>query len=95
MITSRGDLRQDVCCLLFRMSLSDNSVSSLAVRHSMNAISYLYLQKPTEALYHHMQAVSALHRSVNQINQEMHHGVRSQALAASMLLSLYEVSEVT
>ncbi|CAM1501635.1 Fc.00g036190.m01.CDS01 [Cosmosporella sp. VM-42] len=87
MVTARGDLRQDVCSLLYRMSLTDDTPPSLAVRHSMNAISYLHLQRPPEALYHHTRAVSALQHAIGQIPDPR---AKSQAIAASMLLSLFE-----
>lgn len=89
MITSRGDLRQDVCGLLYKMSLADDNASSLAVRHAMNAITYLHLRKPTEALYYHMLAVSSLQKVINKMPVSTD---KAQAIAASMLLSLYEVS---
>ncbi|KAH0525742.1 hypothetical protein TsFJ059_009162 [Trichoderma semiorbis] len=88
LITSRGDLRQDVCGLLRRMALTDNGVSSLAVRYAMNAISYLYLRMPDEAMMHQMRAVSALQGAIDRIVDPR---CRAQAIAASLLLSLYEV----
>ncbi|KAL7935918.1 fungal-specific transcription factor domain-containing protein [Trichoderma chlorosporum] len=88
LITSRGDLRQDVCGLLRRMALTDNGVSSLAVRYAMNAISYLYLRMPDEAMMHQMRAVSALQGAIDRITDPR---CRAQAIAASLLLSLYEV----
>ncbi|KAH8127712.1 hypothetical protein FP744_10005237 [Trichoderma asperellum] len=88
LITSRGDLRQDVCGLLRRMSLTDDGVSSLAVRYAMNAISYLYLKKSDEATLHQMHAVAALQGAIDRIKDPR---CRAQAIAASLLLSLYEV----
>lgn len=88
LITSRGDLRQDVCGLLRRMSLTDDGVSSLAVRYAMNAISYLYLKKADEATLHQMHAVAALQGAIDRIKDPR---CRAQAIAASLLLSLYEV----
>ncbi|KAL6859453.1 fungal-specific transcription factor domain-containing protein [Trichoderma novae-zelandiae] len=88
LITSRGDLRQDVCGLLRRMSLADNGVASFAVRSAMNAISYLYLRRPDEAMLHQMRAVSALQGAIDRIQDPR---CRAQAIAASLLLSLYEV----
>ncbi|EGR50081.1 uncharacterized protein TRIREDRAFT_105263 [Trichoderma reesei QM6a] len=89
LITSRGDLRQDVCGLLRRMSLTDNGVASLAVRYAMNAISYLYLRRSDEAMLHQMRAVSALQGAIDRIQDPR---CRAQAIAASLLLSLYESS---
>ena len=91
LITSRGDLRQDVCGLLRRMSLTDNGVASLAVRYAMNAISYLYLRRPDEAMLHQMRAVSALQGAIDRIQDPR---CRAQAIAASLLLSLYEVCSI-
>lgn len=91
LITSRGDLRQDVCGLLRRMSLTDNGVASLAVRYAMNAISYLYLRRTDEAMLHQMRAVSALQGAIDRIQDPR---CRAQAIAASLLLSLYEVYSI-
>lgn len=88
LITSRGDLRQDVCGLLRRMSLTDDGISSLAVRYAMNAISYLYLKRADEAALHQMHAVAALQGAIDRIKDPR---CRAQAIAASLLLSLYEV----
>ncbi|KAM0257112.1 hypothetical protein ACHAQJ_004576 [Trichoderma viride] len=88
LITSRGDLRQDVCGLLRRMSLTDNGIPSLAVRYAMNAISYLYLGKLDEAMFHQIYAVSALQGAIDRFIDPR---CRAQAIAASLLLSLYEV----
>ncbi|KAK7408362.1 hypothetical protein QQX98_009458 [Neonectria punicea] len=87
MVTSQGDLRQDICSLLYRMSLNDETAPSLAVRHSMNAISYLHLQNSAKSIHHHMLAVSALRQTISQM---LDYNTRSQAIAASMLLSIYE-----
>lgn len=87
MISARGDLRKDVCTLLYRMSLTDDTAPSLAVRHSMNAISYLHLDKSPEALHHYVHAVSALKTAIDQVSESK---ARSQTIAASMLLSLFE-----
>lgn len=70
------------------MSLTDNGVPSLAVRYAMNAISYLYLKKPDKAMIHQMHAVSALQGAIDRILDPR---CRAQAIAASLLLSLYEV----
>jgi hypothetical protein len=70
------------------MSLADNGISSLAVRYAMNAISYLYLRKLDEALFYQMHAVSALQGAIDRILDPR---CRAQAIAASLLLSLYEV----
>jgi hypothetical protein len=88
MVTSQGDLRQDICQLLYRMSLDDETTPALAVRHSMNAISYLNLKQSSESVQHHMLAVSALRKSVADLSESK---ARSQAIAASLLLSIYEV----
>ncbi|KAH8694085.1 fungal-specific transcription factor domain-containing protein [Talaromyces proteolyticus] len=87
MITSRGDLRRDVCSLLYRMSLTDELPPSLAVRYSMNAITYLYLQRSRESAYNRMRAVSALREALSQVLDSKSW---AQAIAASMLLSIYE-----
>lgn len=88
MVTSQGDLRQDICSLLYRMSLDDDTAPSLAVRHSMNAISYLNMQHSSKSVQHHMLAVSALRKAIANLSGS---NARSQAIAASLLLSIYEV----
>ncbi|KAI5468117.1 fungal-specific transcription factor domain-containing protein [Mariannaea sp. PMI_226] len=87
LVTSHGDYRQDICNLLHRMSLHDDTAPTLAVRHSMNAISYLHLQQPSRSFQHHMLAVSALRNSLSDLSDSK---ARDQAIAASMLLSIYE-----
>ncbi|KAH6988085.1 fungal-specific transcription factor domain-containing protein [Ilyonectria sp. MPI-CAGE-AT-0026] len=87
MVTSQGDLRQDICSLLQRMSLGDDTPPSLAVRHSMNAISYLHLQNSPKSVHHRMLAISSLRKTIGQVLDVKS---RSQAIAASMLLSIYE-----
>ncbi|KAM6513275.1 hypothetical protein FALCPG4_015718 [Fusarium falciforme] len=87
LVTSQGDLRQDICGLLHRMSLTDEYPSSIAVRHSMNAISYLNLRHSVKSLQHHALAVSALRTSISACLDAK---ARSQAIAASLLLSIYE-----
>lgn len=88
LVTSQGDFRQDICSLLHRMSLHDETASTLAVRHSMNAISYLNLQHASRSVQHHMMAVSALRKSISDLSDSK---ARAQAIAASVLLSIYEV----
>jgi hypothetical protein len=73
------------------MSLTDNGVASLAVRYAMNAISYLYLRRSDEAMLHQMRAVSALQGAIDRIQDPR---CRAQAIAASLLLSLYEVCSI-
>ncbi|KAM0255902.1 hypothetical protein ACHAQJ_005303 [Trichoderma viride] len=70
------------------MSLDDNSVPSLSVRHSMNAISLLSLHKSNEALRYKILAISSLKGA---ITQGLDNKSRPQAIATSLLLTLYEV----
>ncbi|KAH7160357.1 fungal-specific transcription factor domain-containing protein [Dactylonectria estremocensis] len=88
--TSQGDLRQDICSLLYRMSLDDETSPSLAVRHSMNALTYLHLKDFPSSIQYRMLAISALRRT---ISQTLDVKTRPQAVAASMLLSIYEVAD--
>lgn len=70
------------------MSLDDNSVPSLSVRHSMNAISLLSLHKSEEALKYKILAISNLKGA---LTQGLDNKSRPQAIASSLLLTLYEV----
>ncbi|VUC27033.1 unnamed protein product [Clonostachys rosea] len=87
-VTSHGDLRRDICNLLYRMAVTDDAASSLAVRSSMNAISYYSLNQISTAKLHQFKAISALRKAITQISD---YKSRAQAIAASMLLSIYEI----
>jgi hypothetical protein len=71
------------------MSLDDNSVPALSVRHSMNAISLLSLHKSDEALKYKIMAISNLKGA---LTQGLDNKTRPQAIATSLLLTLYEVN---
>jgi hypothetical protein len=77
--------------LLYRMSLDDNSVPALSVRHSMNAISLLSLHKSDEALKYKILAISNLKGA---LTQGLDNKTRPQAIATSLLLTLYEVKSL-
>ncbi|KAL7783251.1 fungal-specific transcription factor domain-containing protein [Trichoderma ceciliae] len=87
-LVTSGTFHDDVCGLLYRMSLDDNSVPSLSVRHSMNAISLLSLHRSNEALKYKILAISNLKGA---ITQGLDNKSRPQAIATSLLLTLYEV----
>ncbi|KAH7136401.1 fungal-specific transcription factor domain-containing protein [Dactylonectria macrodidyma] len=87
---SQGDHRQDICSLLYRMSLIDETSPSLAVRHSLNALTYLHMKDLPSSIQYRMLAISALRRT---ISQALDVSTRPQAVAASMLLSIYEVAD--
>ncbi|RFU78070.1 hypothetical protein TARUN_4131 [Trichoderma arundinaceum] len=63
------------------------SIPSLSVRHSMNAISLLSLHKSNEALRYKILAISNLKGA---ITQGLDNKSRPQAIATSLLLTLYE-----
>ncbi|CAH0003788.1 unnamed protein product [Clonostachys byssicola] len=87
-VTSHGDLRRDICNLLYRMAISDDAAPSVAVRSSMNAISYYSLNQISISKHHQFKAISALREAITQITD---YKSRAQAIAASMLLSMYEI----
>lgn len=87
-LVTSGTFQDDVCGLLYRMSLDDNSVPSLSVRHSMNAISLLSLHRSDEALKYKILAISNLKGA---LTQGLDNKSRPQAIATSLLLTLYEV----
>ncbi|KAL7893913.1 fungal-specific transcription factor domain-containing protein [Trichoderma sp. SZMC 28014] len=87
-LVTSGNFQDDVCGLLYRMSLDDNSVPALSVRHSMNAISLLSLHRSDEALKYKILAISNLKGA---LTQGLDNKTRPQAIATSLLLTLYEV----
>ncbi|KAM6483874.1 fungal-specific transcription factor domain-containing protein [Trichoderma sp. SZMC 28011] len=87
-LVTSGQFHDDVCGLLYRMSLGDNTVPSLSLRHSMNAISLLSLHKSNEALRYKILAISYLKGA---LTQGLDNKSRPQAIATSLLLTLYEV----
>ena len=73
------------------MSLSDNTLPSLAIRFAISALALLHTKRPSEASLFQIKALSALSQSINgEIGTE--EGLKT--LAASMLLNIYDVGEV-
>ncbi|KAL7815022.1 fungal-specific transcription factor domain-containing protein [Trichoderma aethiopicum] len=87
-LVTSGTFHDDVCGLLYRMSFGDDTVHARSLRHSMNAISLLSLHKTNEALRYKILAISNLKSA---IMQGLDNRSRPQAIAASLLLTLYEV----
>jgi hypothetical protein len=75
--------------LLLRLSFHDNGFPSLATRHALAALSYQHLDKYKAAL-HQARSIRALQSAIE------HFPVSSamQTMAASMLLSIFEVGEL-
>ncbi|KAK3361387.1 fungal-specific transcription factor domain-containing protein [Lasiosphaeria ovina] len=90
--TSCEDM-SDLYNLLIRMSLTSEAPPAVATRHAIAALSYQHLERRQEALAHHGKALSALQVSIDSLSQLMPRtdSVQAfQAMAASMLLNIYE-----
>ena len=74
--------------LLVRLSLNDDTSSAMATRHAISAISYQHMSMGEVATMHQLRATSALQEAINDFNPSS----SMQMIAASMLLSLFEVS---
>ena len=77
--------------LLVRLSATDNSLSSLAARYALAALSYQSVKKSYIATWHQSAAIRALQGAIEAPDQA---GVM-RMMAASMLLSNFEVSTIT
>jgi hypothetical protein len=74
------------------MALSDNTLPSLAIRFAISALAHLHLNRSSEASQFQVSALSALSKS---INREIGTEEGLKTMAASMLLNIYEVSELS
>lgn len=77
--------------LLVRLSATDNSLSSLAARYALSALSYQSVHKIEGALWHQNAAIRALQGAIESPGQSC----VMRMMAASMLLSTFEVSNIT
>ncbi|KAK0710308.1 fungal-specific transcription factor domain-containing protein [Lasiosphaeria miniovina] len=83
----------DLYNLLIRMSLTSEAPPAVATRHAIAALSYQHLERRQEALAHHGKALRALQVSIDSLSQLVPRTdpVQAfQAMAASMLLNIYE-----
>jgi hypothetical protein len=81
----------DLYNLLVRMSLSDDQSPSLATRHAISALSYQHLHMKKAAIAHQTSAIIALRMSIEDLRPSQ----AMQAMAASMLLSIFEVRNLS
>lgn len=77
----------DLCALLIRLSLKDDSLASMASRFAISALSFHYLGKRKEATAQYGSAIRALQASIEALDKTK----AMQMMAASMLLCIYEV----
>lgn len=89
-LTTLGDTVAGLYNLLVRMTLDSSAVASIATRHALTTVSYQLLRKPQRARHHQLQALRALQAA---IDKPLPWGRMEafQAMAASMLLNIYEV----
>jgi len=86
------NMGNDLYGLLVRMSLGDENLPALATRHAIAAISYQHIGQEEAALTHKTNSINALQRTVDQLTSgSMDTGEAFRAMAASMLLSIFEV----
>lgn len=74
--------------LLVRLSATDNSLSSLAARYALSALSYQSMRRSDGAFWHQNAAIRALQGAIQAPNE----ACVMRMMAASMLLSTFEVS---
>jgi hypothetical protein len=92
MILASGEDKEfELYKLLLRMALSDNTLPSLAIRYAISALALLHIRRSFEASQFQIKALSALSQS---INREIGTEDGLKAIAASMLLNIYEVREL-
>ncbi|KAK5996189.1 hypothetical protein PT974_04617 [Cladobotryum mycophilum] len=71
---------------LIWLSLTDDSLPSLASRHALSALSYQHLQRNHDAVAHQTRAIRALQAAIETPNVQQ----TMQMMTASMLLSIFE-----
>lgn len=88
-VVSGDDSSSNLHNLLLRMSLSDESLPTLAVRHSLTSLSILHTQGYVAARNSRGKALSAIRQCIagrlTQSNEVL------QVISASLLMELYEV----
>ena len=86
-LVSVSDDANNLYDLLVKMSLNDDHSPSLATRHAISALSYKHLRQEKLALAHQTSAIRALQTSIEHLDPSL----ATQVMAASMLLSIFEV----
>ncbi|KAK3381160.1 fungal-specific transcription factor domain-containing protein [Podospora didyma] len=89
-ITTACDEMGDLYQLLVRISLGNETPPAIATRHAIAALSYQHLDQPATAYFHQTKALSALQVSINCLTQSADSTVAFQAMAASMLINIFE-----
>ncbi|KAK4239094.1 hypothetical protein C8A03DRAFT_43229 [Achaetomium macrosporum] len=81
----------ELCGLLVRMSLADETPAALAARHAISALSYQHLGNHAAAVMHQAKSLGALQVTINRLGAgDLEAGQALQAMAASMLLNIFE-----
>jgi hypothetical protein len=75
--------------LLIKLSLGEN-LPAIAIRHAISALSHQHLHMLEKAFLHRAKAVRALQAAVDDPNSSPCRPI--QIMAASMLLTIFEVS---
>jgi hypothetical protein len=76
----------DLYGLLLKLSMNDDEPPTMAARHAISALSYQHLDVE-RALLHQTRAIRALQSAIEYFDPSR----ATQAMAASMMLSIFEV----
>ena len=76
----------DLYGLLVRLSINDNDLPTSAIRHAISALSFQHID-PEKAIVHQTSSLRALQATI--VNYSPSSALK--AIAASFLLSIYEV----
>lgn len=88
-----GDNVNDLQQLLVRMTANTSTSAATALRHALLALSFQYLTLPPMAIQHQNEAMQSLQVTIEK-SLPWHKEEAFQAIAASMLLSIYEVCQL-
>lgn len=74
------------------MALGDEEPSALAARHAITALSYQHLGEHKRAVMHQAKSLHALQAVISRLSAgDVEASQALRAMAASMLLNIYEV----
>lgn len=85
-----GDNAVDIQQLLIKMIANNTKSSAMALRQALLALSFQFFVVPSKAIQHQNQAIQYLQASIER-SLPWDKDEALQAIAASMLLSVYEV----
>lgn len=90
-LTIKGDPDADLYRLMARMTLNSTLPAAMAVRHALTAVSFQFLGERLRAREHQNQALGAIRTTISK-PLPLERMEAFQAMAASMLLNIYEAS---